>query len=327
MADDGATVIEQARRWVGAPAGEEKVGRDPVNRPMIHNWVHALGDDNPVYVDDQVAARTRHEGLVAPPGMLQTWVMDAPEEDEEGPWPKVLEALDAAGYTSVVATNYEHDYLRGLRPGDHIRQRTTVEDLGEEKTTALGVGRFVTVKHTYLDQDDEVVGIGRMRLLKFRPPESSGDRAGAASGGSETASASRRARPAINRDNAYFWEGVDAGELRIQRCGECGVLRHPPRPMCDRCGSAQVGHVVASGRGWVHSYVVHHHPPLPGVDPPHPVLLVDLEEGVRLVAEAAADTDPHQLAIGREVVLEFKVLDEELTVPAFRPVEGDEESR
>ena len=328
MADDGATLIEQARRWVGAPAGQEKVGRDPVNRPMIHNWVHALGDANPVYVDEQAAARTRHGGLIAPPGMLQTWVMDAPEEDEDGPWPKVLEALDAAGYTSVVATNYEHDYIRELRPGDHIRQRTTVEDLGEDKITALGVGRFVTVKHTYVDQDDEVVGIGRMRLLKFRPPASSGDRPATASDDAEApAPTSRRARPAINRDNAYFWEGVDAGELRIQRCEGCGALRHPPRPMCDRCGSTQVGHVVASGRGRVHSYVVHHHPPLPGVETPHPVLLVDLEEGVRLVAEAAAGIEADDFAIGREVVLEFKALDDELTVPAFRPAAVDEESR
>lgn len=328
MADDGATLIEQARRWVGAPAGAEQVGRDPVNRPMINNWVHALGDTNPVYVDEDAAARTRHGELIAPPGMLQTWVMDAPEVDEDGPWPKVLAALDAAGYTSVVATNYEHDYVRQLRPGDHLRQRTTVEDLGEEKTTALGEGRFVTVKHTYVDQDDEVVGIGRMRLLKFRPPAPSGGEGSSGSGDTAgSAPTSRRARPAINRDNAYFWEGVDAGELRIQRCGDCGVLRHPPRPMCDRCGSTQVGHVVASGRGTVHSFVVHHHPPLPGIDTPHPVLLVDLEEGVRLVAEATADTDPAELAIGREVVLAFKVLDDELTVPAFRPVEADEESR
>lgn len=323
MPDQDATTVEGARQWIGAPAGEDKVGRDPVNRPMIHNWVHALGDHNPVYVDDEVAAATRHGGVIAPPGMLQTWTMDAPQDDEDGPWPKVLEALDAAGYTSVVATNYEHDYVRQLRPGDHIRQRTTVEDLGEEKRTALGVGRFVTVKHTYLDQRDEVVGIGRMRLLKFRPPEPSADPSG--NGQVSAAPASRRPRPAINRDNAYFWEGVDAGELRIQRCEGCGVLRHPPRPMCDRCGSTEVGHVVASGRGTVHSYVVHHHPPLPGVERPHPVLLVDLEEGVRLLAEAAEGTDPADVRIGREVVAEFKDVDDELTVPAFRPVGGDGE--
>lgn len=322
--DDAAVLIEQARRWVSAPAGEDKIGRDPVNRPMINNWVGALGDANPVYVDEEAAATTRHGGLIAPPGMLQTWTMDAPREDEDGPWPRVLEALDAAGYTSVVATNYEHDYLRELRPGDHIRQRTTVEDIGEEKRTALGVGRFVTVKHTYLDQHDEVVGIGRMRLLKFRPPAPSG-----APPGSDGDAATRpaRPRPAINRDNAYFWEGVEAGELRIQRCGGCGVLRHPPRPMCDRCGSTQVGHVVASGRGLVHSFVVHHHPPLPGVDTPHPVLLVDLEEGVRILAEAAEGTDPQDVAVGREVRAEFKRVDEELTVPAFRLVGVGEELR
>lgn len=317
MPDDEA-LIAQAREWIDAPAGEDKVGRDPVNRPMIHQWVQALGDANPVHVDDEVASATRHGGLVAPPGMLQTWTMDAPQDDAEGPQSQVLDRLDAAGYTSVVATNYEHDYLRELRPGDRITQRTTVEDISEEKRTALGPGRFVRVKHTYVDQDDEVVGVGRMSLLKFKPSAgtdgASGD--GAQAGGESEPTP--RARPAINRDNAYFWEGIEAGELRIQRCGGCGELRHPPRPMCDQCRSTEVDFVVASGRGRIHSFVVHHHPPLPGVVTPHPVLLVDLEEGVRFVSEPVEGTDPAELAIGREVALQFKRLDEELTVPAFR---------
>jgi len=41
-----------------------------------------------------------------------------------------------------------------------------------------------------------------------------------------------RPRPGIYRDNRFFWEGVRHDELQIQRCADCGRLRHPPSPMC-----------------------------------------------------------------------------------------------
>ena len=324
---DAAALIEQARQFLGAPAGNRRVGRDPVNQAMINHWVQAFEDDNPVYVDPELAERTRHDGLVAPPAMMQTWVMDAPEEPD-GPRGEVLRRIDEAGYTSVVATNYQHEYLRELRLGERVTQQTSVEDLSDEKATALGTGRFVTMKHEYLDDAGEVVAIGRMRLLKFRPPSPNGsssseetaDRDGATT---EDEDAPKRARPAITRDNAFFWEGVDEGELRIQQCGGCGTLRHPPRPMCDQCQSTDWTWVVSSGRGRIHSHVVHHHPPLPGVETPHAVVLVDLEEGTRMVSHMVQGTDPSRLAIGRPVELEFEAVDEELVLPLFRLVEED----
>lgn len=324
---DAAALIEEARQFIGAPAGNRRVGRDPVNQAMINHWVQAFEDDNPVYVDAEFAASTRHGGLVAPPAMLQTWIMDAPEEPD-GPRGEVLRLIDEAGYTSVVATNYQHEYLRELRLGERLTQQTSVEDLSDEKTTALGTGRFVTMKHEYLDDTGEVVAIGRMRLLKFRPPSSNGSSSSEATaegaGGTDTGDdAPRRARPAITQDNSFFWEGVDQRELRIQKCGDCGALRHPPRPMCDRCQSTSTAWIVSSGRGRIHSHVVHHYPPLPGVETPHPVVLVDLEEGTRMVSHMVRGTDPSDLAIGRRVELEFEAIDDELVLPLFRLAEED----
>lgn len=320
MSQSADELIEQARQWVGAEPGARKVGRDPVNRPMIHHWCQALEDRNPVYLDPEVAERTRHDGLVAPPGMLQTWTMDAPDgADDGGPSDQVLNRLDAAGYTSVVATNYEHEYHRELRVGDVISQTTAVEDLSDEKSTALGPGYFVTVRHEYRDQDDELVGIGRMRLLKFRPPADEADGAAEEAGGEQSATAGRPVPP-INRDNEFFWDGVAAGRLLIQRCGECGELRHPPRPMCGVCRSTEWDTVEASGRGEIYSYVVHHHPPLPGVETPHPVVLVELEEGVRIVSNVEG-LAPDDVSIGMPVELAFAELHDELTLPVFRPRE------
>lgn len=318
---DTATLVEQAHAWVGDAIGEPLHGPDPVNVPMVRHFCDAIGDANPVYLDEDAAAETRHKGLIAPPAMLGVWTMGT-ARNAGGPRDQVLRRLDAAGYTSVVATDYSHEYLAVTRPGDRIHERRSVEDLVGPKQTALGDGFFVTSRYDYHTADGTHVGIGRMRLLKFRPPDRPAPEAEPA--GPATRS---RPRPVINRDTRFFWDGVDARELRIQRCGSCHQLRHPPGPMCPYCRSTDMDWVVASGRGIVYSHAVHHHPPLPGVELPHTVVLVELEEGVRLLSEVAGMSH-RDVQVGMPVELVWKAVDgpdagpDGLVVPAFAPAPG-----
>jgi uncharacterized protein len=304
---DTAALLEEARRHLGGEPGPTRVGRDPVNLPMVHHWCQALDDQNPAYLDEDFAASTRGH-LIAPPGMLQTWTMDAPR-DPEGSAANdvVMRLLDQAGYTSVVAVNYEHEYHRELLHGELVSVRSTPEDLSEEKKTALGPGVFTTVRHEYL-VGDEVVGIGRMRLLKFKPP-------------AKAPEVGVRPAPAIGRDNAFFWEGVEAGELRIGTCNACGQLHHPPQPICRSCGKADMGFTVSTGRGVVYSHVTHHYPKLPGVETPHTVLLVELEEGVRLVSEWAKGKQPETTYVGQQVQVAFTPVPGGALRPTFEPVQ------
>lgn len=303
---DSATLLAEAAGFVGGPAGEIRVGRDPVNQPMVNQWCQALGDTNPAYLDPEWAASSRRGHLIAPPGMLQTWVMDAPRDVAPGSTDHVLTRLDAAGYTSVVAVNYEHEYLRELLHGERLNVRSIAEDLSAEKTTALGKGVFTTIRSEYTTDDGELVGIGRMRLLKFKPP-------------APAPAIGVRAAIPIGRDNAYFWDGVEAGELRLQHCPGCDVLRHPPQPLCDRCGNADQGFVVSAGHGTIYSHVQHHYPPLPGVQLPHTALLVDLDEGLRLVSELAPGEDDAAVVIGARVRVCFEqVPGAPRTLPVFR---------
>ena len=119
--------------------GEPRLARDPVNQPMIRHWCDAMGDGNPVYTDPDFAERSVHGGIVAPPAMLNAWTMPGlagrPRMGED-PAGACYRDLDAAGYTSVVATNSEHEYARYLRLGDLVHGRGTVEDVSEEKRTA-----------------------------------------------------------------------------------------------------------------------------------------------------------------------------------------------
>lgn len=127
-----------------------------------------------------------------------------------------------------------------------------------------------------------------------------------------------RPRPALTQDNAFFFEGARQGKLLIQRCGSCGTLRHPPRPACVVCRSFEWDTLEATGRGTVYSYVVVHHPQVPAFDYPLPIAVVELEEGTRLVADIVG-LAPEAVTIGMPVVVDFVAVDDELTLPMFRP--------
>jgi uncharacterized OB-fold protein len=127
-----------------------------------------------------------------------------------------------------------------------------------------------------------------------------------------------RPRPALTQDNAFFFDGARDGRLLIQRCASCGTLRHPPRPACAVCRSFEWDTLEASGRGTVYSYVVVHHPQVPAFDYPLPVAVVELEEGTRLVADLVGIV-ADAVEIGLPVVVDFVAVDDELTLPMFRP--------
>ncbi len=178
MADEVDALRAQLEKYVGKPMGPPSVAPDAVNVPMIRHWVDALDDRNPVYLDEEFAATTRFGGIVAPPAMLQAWTMPRPRIEgiaERGGAPGEMRfdnpiiALDEAGYVGTLATNSELEFVRYLRPGDHLHLSTEVESILNRKTTALGKGYFVTWVTTYTNGDDEVVGRQLFRILKFDP--------------------------------------------------------------------------------------------------------------------------------------------------------------
>src|SRR5207253_6773700 len=68
-------LLTQLKAFEGQEVGPPEVGADPVNIPMIRHWCEAVGDDNPVYLDEEAAKNSVHGQVIAPPTMLQAWVM------------------------------------------------------------------------------------------------------------------------------------------------------------------------------------------------------------------------------------------------------------
>jgi uncharacterized OB-fold protein len=117
---------------------------------------------------------------------------------------------------------------------------------------------------------------------------------------------------------AEFYKYCKLHELRFQRCTGCGAWRHLPRPMCGECGSFDYEWARSSGKGKVYSWITVVQPMLPAFTDavPYTVPLVDMEEGVRMVAmiEGVA---PGAMQIGMPVEIVFADVTTEITLPRF----------
>ena len=127
-------------------------------------------------------------------------------------------------------------------------------------------------------------------------------------------------RPSMSPDTEFFWNGLRERRLLIQRCSSCGILRHPPRPMCPHCLSIEWDAIEATGRGTVHSFVMPQHPQFPFMDYPYIVALIDLAEGVRLVSNLI-DIEPENAWIDMPVEVSFTEFDDGFVLHQFRPEE------
>jgi uncharacterized OB-fold protein len=297
-ADD--TIRAAAARLTASGDSRPRAARDPVNLPMIRNWTEVIDPGGPCDTE------------TAPPAMIQVWTMPGLHgvRADDDPLGQMSQVLDEAGYTSVVATNCDQAYHRYLKTGEQLSVQARLLDVTGPKRTALGEGWFVTTRSTWFSAGEPVATMD-FRILKFRPSQEPPTHANRTS----------PMLPLVTPDTAFFWDGTAVGELRIQRCAKCGALRHPPGPMCPACGQASDGgYAVAAGTGEVFSYVVHHHPPVPGKRLPMVVALVQLPEGVRILGEMPG-VRPDQVRIGLPVRVTFTRAGD-MSLPAWRPAKG-----
>ncbi|KGH25241.1 Zn-ribbon domain-containing OB-fold protein [Comamonas testosteroni] len=307
--------MAEVRAYVGKQYGRVHAW-DKVNSPMIRQWSELMG----------VAVKTDKDGkTIAPPAMLQVWCMEGPVQNNyppgsttENPY-EVLKLIEAHDFPSTVAVNSELSFERDVLEGEDLYYTTRLESISEEKTTALGTGYFVTLIMEYFaikaaNGEDEKVGQLMFRVFKFRPANvQKADPAQVA------APKIKRPAPGVSDDNRFFWEGLKEGKLLIQRCKSCGDLHHPPGPVCPKCHSFDWDTVQASGKGTVYSFVVMHYPEVPPFDHPNPIGLVELQEGVRVIAQLVG-VKPGEVQIGQKVQVEFNTFDGDLTLAQFRPV-------
>lgn len=112
--------------------------------------------------------------------------------------------------------------------------------------------------------------------------------------------------PIPTPETEAFWEGCAEGRFLLQHCGDCKHLQFYPRPVCTRCHGANLEWRAADGGGCIHSYTTVYRGPGPAFDAdvPYLLVLVDLDEGPRIMANLRAT--PEDVEIGSRVRLYFE---------------------
>ena len=131
-----------------------------------------------------------------------------------------------------------------------------------------------------------------------------------------------RPRPEPTPETRHFWDGAKDGKLLLQRCGDTGKAYFPPRPFSPYTGTRNVEVFEASGRGTLHSYVIHHRP-VPGFKPPYAIAVVELEEGPRMMTNIIdCPQTPEALVLDMPLEVAFVPMDDSISLPLFRPAKG-----
>jgi len=133
----------------------------------------------------------------------------------------------------------------------------------------------------------------------------------------------RKPVPIVNDWARPFWDAAKEEKLIIQKCKDCGKHIFYPRIACPHCSSDSVEWINASGKGTVYSFtVVESNSPSAFVnDIPYVVAVVRLDEGVQMLSNIVG-CDPDAVRFDMPVEVTFERLDDEFTLPKFKPAEG-----
>lgn len=313
---------EKIHAFVGMEMSAPTKGHDDVNTAMIRHWCEVMGDANPVYTNEEAAKQSSKGGIIAPPTMLQAWSLDGypmhnPPTDESqlDNQRKLHKVFDDHGFTGVLGTNCTQQYFRDLKPGDQVIAHTVINSISEQKATARGIGYFIETLTTFTDQNQEAVGEMVFRVLKFIPNESNS--AVDNSADDDTPKAATRIPSPRGHDNAWWWDALEKDKkLMIQRCKNCGTLRHPPRSMCGECQSTEFDAIESKMEGEIFSFTQLHYPKFPGYQYPLICAVISLDEGTRIISNIVG-CEPEDIKIGARVTGKIEQVDDSTVLPQF----------
>ena len=125
-----------------------------VEKGAIIKFAEAIGDENPVYNDEEAARASRYGGLIAPPTFLRSAVSARPELPFEVPFDRVLDG------------GSDWEYFEPVRPGDRITAVSRIEDINE-RNGRIGLMLISTIIITYTNQFGQVVATQTNTSIRY----------------------------------------------------------------------------------------------------------------------------------------------------------------
>lgn len=160
-------ILTEKQRTLIGKESKPRLASIPPNIASARQWCEMIEDGNPIYTDEAFARTTWLQGLMAPPSMLMTWDMypSWPERVRKG----AVYELELEDCPSIIAVTAVQEFLMPVRYGDILTVTTQISSVGEEKTTKLGTGHFVSILDIFRNQLKQVVGTHRFDLFVYGP--------------------------------------------------------------------------------------------------------------------------------------------------------------
>lgn len=157
-----ALLTDDLKAWIGREV--HYPAREELGRASIRYFALAMGDDNPLYVDDAYAQEAGHPSVIAPPTLVcETCQYSNRPPDEDGyighEWH--LPVPDAR----MIRAGNDYEFVRPVLPGDRISVTWKLEDMAERTSSRGGTQLFVSSVATYRDTAGAVVAVNRETLV------------------------------------------------------------------------------------------------------------------------------------------------------------------
>ena len=127
-----------------------------VEKNAIRRYAEALGDPNPIYVDEGAAKAAGYPTLVAPPTFAATLVVND----------RFRHSLDL-GTRSILHSEQQFEYARPIVAGDRITVRSKVADV-QERAGASGPMDVIVIEDEGRDDAGGLVFRTRATLILRR---------------------------------------------------------------------------------------------------------------------------------------------------------------
>jgi acyl dehydratase len=158
-------IPEEIKKLIGT-SGSPKFYE--VEKGAIRRFADAVGDDSPVYHDEEYARKSKYGSIIAPPGFFgwplnqvgnSPLAVDIPPELES--------AFERAGYplSLVLDGGMEYEFFLPVRPGDVLSAVTIVRNL-RERSSETGSIIVSFLDTTYHNQDGALVAKQQLMFVR-----------------------------------------------------------------------------------------------------------------------------------------------------------------
>ena len=124
----------------------------------IREYVEAVGDTNPLYVDEEYAKKSEFGGIIAPPTFAAVFTLT--------PLADVIVDPDLAiDLLRMVHGAQEYEFYKPIRPGDKLTVKPRVADIYEKTSRSGAPLDFIIIESTVTNEKGEKVLVSKSTLI------------------------------------------------------------------------------------------------------------------------------------------------------------------